>query len=46
MNIGFAFSPLAALGAVAIALAFTLGFGLVGTWRALSVPPVRVLRHL
>ncbi len=46
MNIGFAFSPLAAVGAVAIALAFTLGFGLVGTWRALSVPPVRVLRHL
>ncbi|MEW6123142.1 MAG: FtsX-like permease family protein [Pseudomonadota bacterium] len=46
MNIGFAFSPLAAFGAVAIALAFTLGFGLLGTWRALSVPPVRVLRHL
>ncbi|WP_127091439.1 ABC transporter permease [Aquabacter cavernae] len=46
MNIGFTFSPLAAFGAVAVALAFTLGFGLLGTWRALSVPPVRVLRHL
>ena len=46
MNIGFAFSPLAAFGAVVLALAFTLGFGLLGTWRALSVPPVRVLRHL
>ncbi|TCT08029.1 ABC transporter permease [Aquabacter spiritensis] len=46
MEIGFAFSPAAALGAVGIALAFTLGFGLLGTWRALSAPPVRVLRHL
>ncbi|OYY09537.1 MAG: glycosyl transferase family 1 [Rhizobiales bacterium 35-68-8] len=46
MNIGFSFSTTAALGAVGVALVFTLGFGLVGTWRALSEPPVRVLRHL
>ncbi len=46
MNIGFTFSMTAALSAVGVALLFTLGFGLVGTWRALSEPPVRVLRHL
>lgn len=46
MEIGFTFSPLAALSVVAVALALTLAFGLVGTWRALSEPPVRVLRHL
>lgn len=46
MEIGFSFSAFAALGAVTAALVFTLGFGLVGTWRALSEPPVRVLRHL
>ena len=46
MNIAFTFSLGAAFSAVAVALAFTLGFGLLGTWRALSEPPVRVLRHL
>lgn len=46
MNIGFTFSPVAAGVVIVVALAFTLGFGLIGTWRALSEPPVRVLRHL
>ncbi|WP_332129965.1 ABC transporter permease, partial [Azorhizobium caulinodans] len=46
MTIAFTFAPGAALGAVVLALVFTVGFGLVGTWRALSQPPVRVLRHL
>ncbi len=46
MDIGFSFSIWAALGAILVALGFTLGFGLLGTWRALSAPPVRVLRHL
>ncbi|WP_234053206.1 MULTISPECIES: FtsX-like permease family protein [unclassified Xanthobacter] len=46
MEIAFTFSLPAAAGAVAGALALTVGFGLIGTFRALSVPPVRVLRHL
>ncbi len=46
MDIAFTFAPGAAAGAVVLALAFTVGFGLLGTWRALSQPPVRVLRHL
>jgi putative ABC transport system permease protein len=46
MEIGFSFAPGAAAGAMALALVFTLGFGLLGTWRALSEKPVRVLRHL
>lgn len=46
MEIPFTFSAPAAAGAVVGALALTVGFGLVGTYRALSVPPVRVLRHL
>ncbi len=46
MDIAFTFAPGAAAFAVVLALAFTVGFGLLGTWRALSQPPVRVLRHL
>ncbi|GGF85339.1 ABC transporter permease [Azorhizobium oxalatiphilum] len=46
MDISFTFAPGAAVGGVVLALAFTVGFGLLGTWRALSQPPVRVLRHL
>ncbi|MGU3492689.1 ABC transporter permease [Xanthobacteraceae bacterium A53D] len=46
MNIAFTFAPGAAIGVVVAALVFTVGFGLMGTWRALSQPPVRVLRHL
>ncbi|HSI39962.1 MAG TPA: FtsX-like permease family protein [Xanthobacteraceae bacterium] len=43
MEIGFAWSAGAALGAVAAALALTVGFGLVGTWRALGRKPASVL---
>ncbi|MFG1391870.1 ABC transporter permease [Xanthobacter agilis] len=46
MEIPFTFSVPAAAGAVAGALVLTVGFGLLGTVRALGVPPVRVLRHL
>ncbi|MFS8036214.1 ABC transporter permease [Xanthobacter sp. AM11] len=46
MEVPFSFSPLAALGAVGGALVVTLGFGLLGTLRALSEAPARVLRHL
>ncbi|MGR7994758.1 ABC transporter permease [Xanthobacter sp. ZOL 2024] len=46
MEIPFTFSIPAAAGAVAGALLLTVGFGLIGTYRALSAPPVRVLRHL
>lgn len=46
MEIPFTFAPLPAAGAVAGALVVTLGIGLLGTLRALSAPPARVLRHL
>ncbi|MBS7537651.1 ABC transporter permease [Ancylobacter lacus] len=46
MKIGFAFSAPAALGAVAAALLLTVGFGLIGTWRALGQKPARLLRNL
>jgi len=46
MDISFTFSTPAAAGAVAGALALTVGFGLLGTARALSAPPAQVLRHL
>lgn len=46
MSIDFAFAPSTAAFVVGLALALTLGFGLLGTWRALSQPPARVLRHL
>lgn len=46
MDIGFSFSLPAAVGAVIGALVVTMGVGLAGTLRALSVPPARVLRHL
>ncbi len=46
MKIGFAFSAPAAFGAVAAALLLTVGFGLIGTWRALGQKPARLLRNL
>ena len=46
MEVPFTFSLPAAGGAVAGALGLTVGFGLVGTLRALSAPPAQVLRHL
>ncbi|WP_371347953.1 ABC transporter permease [Ancylobacter sp. IITR112] len=46
MKLGFAWSTGAALGAVAVALVLTVGFGLIGTWRALGQKPARILRNL
>ncbi|MCA0317517.1 MAG: FtsX-like permease family protein [Proteobacteria bacterium] len=46
MNIPFAFAPLAALGIVLLAVVLTVGFGLVGTWRALGEKPAPVLRNM
>ena len=46
MDLPFTFSAPAVAGAVLGALALTVGFGLIGTLRALSAPPVAVLRHL
>lgn len=46
MDIPFVFDVTAALGAVGVALVVTIGFGLVGTWRALGHKPARVLRTL
>ncbi|CAA0105655.1 Uncharacterised protein [Starkeya nomas] len=46
MKLTFAWSTGAALGAVAAALLLTVGFGLIGTWRALGQKPARILRNL
>lgn len=46
MDIPFTFAPMAALGAVVAALVLTVGFGLLGTFRALGQAPAQVLRHL
>jgi len=46
MKLAFAWSAGAALGAVAVALVLTVGFGLIGTWRALGQKPARILRNL
>jgi putative ABC transport system permease protein len=46
MKAHFAWSSGAALAAVGVALVLTVGFGLVGTWRALGQKPARILRDL
>jgi putative ABC transport system permease protein len=46
MKAGFAWSTTAALAAVVVALVLTVGFGLIGTWRALGQKPARILRDL
>jgi putative ABC transport system permease protein len=46
MNIPFAFAPLQALGIIMLAIVLTVGFGLVGTWRALGEKPAPVLRNM
>jgi len=46
MNIPFAFAPLQALGIIVLAIVLTVGFGLVGTWRALGEKPAPVLRNM
>jgi len=46
MDLDFAFRPGVAAGAILIALAVTIGLGLAGTWRILSVRPAPFLRNL
>jgi putative ABC transport system permease protein len=46
MELSFALQPNVAAAAVLIALAVTLGLGLVGTWRILSVKPAALLKNL
>ncbi|MGX1097021.1 ABC transporter permease [Amorphus sp. MBR-141] len=45
MDIEFEMMPLTAVGAVLVALAVTVGLGLVGTWRALGEKPAAILRN-
>ena len=44
MKLEFDFLPLTAIMTVLIAVAVTVGLGLIGTWRALGVKPAQVLR--
>ena len=46
MNLSFVWLPIPALLATLLALAVTVSFGLVGTWRALGQKPASVLRNL
>ncbi len=46
MQIDFVLLPGPTLGALVLAVAVTVGLGLVGTWRALGEKPARVLRDL
>lgn len=46
MNIPFAFAPLEAALIIVLAILLTVGFGLVGTWRALGEKPAPVLRNM
>jgi putative ABC transport system permease protein len=46
MEIPFAFSPSVGAAAAVAALVVTLGIGLAGTWRILSVKPAPYLRNL
>lgn len=42
----FVLMPVTATGAALVALALTVGFGLIGTWRVLGEKPAPVLRNL
>ena len=46
MKLQWSFDPLVALATVALALALTIGFGLIGTWRVLGEKSAPVLRNL
>lgn len=46
MRFRFEFDPWAALLAALVAVALTVAFGLLGTWRALGEKPVKILRNL
>ena len=46
MELEFTLAPAIAAGAALIALAVTVGLGLAGTWRILSVKPAALLKNL
>lgn len=46
MELSFSFHPGVALVGLVVALAVTLGIGLAGTWRILSVKPAGLLKNL
>ncbi len=46
MGADYVFLPATAFGSALIALALTIGFGLIGTWRVLGHKPASVLRNL
>ncbi len=46
MQLQWSFDPFVALATVALALALTIGFGLIGTWRVLGEKSAPVLRNL
>jgi putative ABC transport system permease protein len=46
MKLEFDIAPSVALAAVLLALAVTLGLGLAGTWRVLSIKPAPLLKNL
>ena len=46
MGFRFVFDPAVAVGTIVAALVFTVGFGLVGTWRVLGQKAAPVLREL
>lgn len=46
MKLQWSFDPIVALSTVALALALTIGFGLIGTWRVLGEKSAPVLRNL
>lgn len=46
MQGSFAFLPGTAITAILLALVFTVGFGLIGTWKVLGEKPAGVLRNL
>jgi putative ABC transport system permease protein len=46
MNLTFVWLPVPALTAALVALALTVGFGLIGTFAALGQKPAAALRHL
>jgi putative ABC transport system permease protein len=46
MRSPFVLLPEVAIGTAAFAVAITVGFGLIGTWRALGAPVAPVLRNL
>jgi putative ABC transport system permease protein len=46
MRFGYVFDPMTASLAAGVAVALTVIFGLVGTWRALGEKPAVILRNL